>query len=402
MAMFLVHFKSRDLTRLHAQGQFWHIFFTGGPVIISQDEVETWTVHTPVPFDTNIDELDAHEAVYKALGGHGEPYPIKIDEIIVKSTWRPNMAVADDYRSKGGRVFLAGDSAHQNIPTGGYGMNMGLADAYDIGWKLAAVLNGWGGEQLLKSYTLERRPVALRNVDVSGAHMGVHFKTWDWTKELGAEKIYAATEETLQTKAKIKEHMLANDAENKSYGLELDYRFPDSPIVLGASGEVEKPWSQTEYHPSTTPGSRAPHVFLSDGKTSTIDLYGLEYTILDFTKSGDFSEKFVAVAKALGLPLERRHLPNEDHVRKVWERDVVLVRPDGFVSWRSPEAASSIPDEEVKSILNVATGKLAAPATNEHFKVADPSTDGTTFTLSGGNVDMDKPEDIALLAEFQK
>ena len=107
----LVHFRSRDLTRLHAQGQFWHIFFTGGAVIISQDEVDTFTVHTPIPLDADINDFDVYQTVYKALGSStGVPYPIKIDEILVKSSWRPNLVTADNYRSKAGRVFLAGDS----------------------------------------------------------------------------------------------------------------------------------------------------------------------------------------------------------------------------------------------------------------------------------------------------
>jgi len=92
------------------QGQFWHIYFTNGSVIISQDEVNTWTTHTPVPLDCEVEKLDPTEQVYKALGGSGEPFSVKIDEILVTSSWRPNLAVADTYRSNGGRVFLAGDS----------------------------------------------------------------------------------------------------------------------------------------------------------------------------------------------------------------------------------------------------------------------------------------------------
>jgi hypothetical protein len=110
MAMLLVHFKSRDMTRLQKQGQFWHIFFTNGSAIISQDEVDTWTIHTPISLDVDVDQLDPIELVYKALGGSGDPFPINIDKILVKSSWRPNLAVADTYRSSGGRVFLAGDS----------------------------------------------------------------------------------------------------------------------------------------------------------------------------------------------------------------------------------------------------------------------------------------------------
>jgi 2-polyprenyl-6-methoxyphenol hydroxylase-like FAD-dependent oxidoreductase len=94
-------------------------------------------------------------------------------------------------------------------------MNMGLGDAYDIGWKLAAIVNGWGGEELLQSYTIERRHVALRNVDRSGVFMSVHWKTSELTNELGHDQILTTTKEAEETKAKIREHVLANDGENK-------------------------------------------------------------------------------------------------------------------------------------------------------------------------------------------
>lgn len=109
-AMYLVHFQSRDLTRLHKQGQFWHIFFTSGAVIISQDEDNTWTTHLPVPLDFDPASLPPDEQIYRVLGGQGEPYKIKVDRILVSSVWRPNNAIADRYRSPQGRVFLAGDS----------------------------------------------------------------------------------------------------------------------------------------------------------------------------------------------------------------------------------------------------------------------------------------------------
>ena len=108
--MYLVHFKSRDLSRIHKQGQFWHIFFASGGVIISQDEVDTWTTHLPVPIGFDQSTLDPKEQIFRVLGGLGDPYQINVDEILVSSVWRPNSAVADRYRSFGGRAFIAGDA----------------------------------------------------------------------------------------------------------------------------------------------------------------------------------------------------------------------------------------------------------------------------------------------------
>jgi hypothetical protein len=112
--MYLVHFKSRDLQKLQSQGQFWHIFFTAGGAIISQDEDEIWTAHLPMSLEEDTDKIDPAEVVYKLLGSNTGRCPVRIDEILVKSVWRPNLVVADSYRSEKGRVFLSGDSGKPN------------------------------------------------------------------------------------------------------------------------------------------------------------------------------------------------------------------------------------------------------------------------------------------------
>jgi 2-polyprenyl-6-methoxyphenol hydroxylase-like FAD-dependent oxidoreductase len=107
-----------------------------GGAMIAQDEIDTWTTHLFLPPEADHSSISSEDAVYTVLGGMGEKYEVKIDQVLVRSTYRPNIAVARSYSALNGRVFLAGDSAHQNIPTGGYGMNMGIADAYDLGWKV--------------------------------------------------------------------------------------------------------------------------------------------------------------------------------------------------------------------------------------------------------------------------
>lgn len=92
--------------------------------VICQDDKEVFTTHLMLPLGVESDSIDSNDAVYQVLGGMGSPYKIEIDEILVRSTYRHSVAVAASYRSQHGRVFLAGDSAHQNVPTGGYGMNM--------------------------------------------------------------------------------------------------------------------------------------------------------------------------------------------------------------------------------------------------------------------------------------
>ncbi|KAM5347515.1 hypothetical protein ACJ41O_010520 [Fusarium nematophilum] len=356
-AMFLVHFKSRHLSTLHKQGQFWHIFFTSGSVVISQDEVDTWTIHLPISLDTDWKSLDPEKAIADALGGSLASCPIKIDEILVHSPWRPSIAVADQYASDSLRVFLSGDSAHQNIPTGGYGMNTAVGDSFDLGWKLSAVINGRGGQHLLRSYEAERRPVAIRNIERSGVHFKVHQDYAQWVVEAGSGIFSSPTRQKEALHDRIRHHVLEHQGENQDQGIEMDYRYNDSPIVLRPEHKEEEPaWDFRRYVPSTWPGARAPHVFLRDGETSIFDLFGPGFTLVDFSTHGRWAGAFSETSKRLGIELEAIHLPQESHVREVWGRDAVLVRPDDHVAWR---ASVDGEDVDVERVLKVAAGYAA-------------------------------------------
>ena len=144
----------------------------------------------------------------------------------------------------------------------------------------------------------------------------------------------------------------------------MGYRYKGSPVIITSGDDVEPEWNFRNYIPSTYPGCRAPHVFLADGKTSILDLYGIDYTLVDFTLSGATSKVFSIVAHRISVPLKHVHLPHESHIRKVWERDIVLVRPDGHVAWRSRKGIkeqSHVSEAQAQDILAVATGKAAIP-----------------------------------------
>ena len=173
------------------------------------------------------------------------------------------MAVTRDWASPGLRVFLAGDAAHQNIPTGGYGMNMGIADAFDLGWKLAAVINGYGGNGLLGSYDPERKPVAARNVERSGIHFGVHQQLKDVVNGKDPRLADNDGEESKTLRARIHDYYQEHDHENKDFGIELGYRYVSSVIMPDTDGNAEPPWDHGQYTPTTWPGGRPPHIFLS-------------------------------------------------------------------------------------------------------------------------------------------
>ncbi|KFZ22886.1 hypothetical protein V502_02631 [Pseudogymnoascus sp. VKM F-4520 (FW-2644)] len=355
VALLLVHFKSRDLSILQKQGQFWHIFFTSGGTVIAQDEVDTWTVHKPIPLDADWQKLDPEEAIYEVLGGSISPCPIKVDQILVTSCWRPNISIADRYISSSGRIFIAGDAAHQIVPTGGYGMNTAIGDSFDIGWKLAAVLHGYGGKHLLYAYEKERMPVAVRNIERSMVHWNVLDEFDQIAQNAGSHTLSSASEEGKQLRARIAEYFLSHDGENKDQGIEMDYRYNKSPIVVPDLEALEPSWSPRRYTPSTWPGARVPHVFLADGNTSIYDKFGRGYTIVDFSKDGHWATEFAKVAARQKVPLRTVRLPQEKHAAQIWERNAVLVRPDDHVAWRAP--ANSDAHVSVEEILKIATGR---------------------------------------------
>jgi FAD-dependent monooxygenase len=345
--MMLIHFKSRDLNYLRRHGQFWHNFVSSGVALIAQDEVDTWTVHLAVPLDAKLDDFDPIEKIQTSLGGEFGAVPIKVDKILVKSFWRPNICIAKSFISPKGRAFLVGDAAHQNIPAGGYGMNTAVGDAFDIGWKVAAAVKGYAGAGLLQSYEEERKPVATRNIDRSGRHWSQLAKFWEMST--GTNGVVAAqTDEGKALRARIDEYMTTHDGENREHGIEMGYRYNGSSVIVPSDDPSKEPrWDYRQYVPSTWPGARAPHVFLEDGKTSVFSVLGQgpDYSLVDFSPDARFINKFKPAFESLGIPWVPVHLPNEPTVRKIWEREAVLVRPDQHVAWRTGETPTLDFDE---------------------------------------------------------
>ncbi|KAM5346072.1 hypothetical protein ACJ41O_009077 [Fusarium nematophilum] len=338
VSFLLIHFKSRDLQKLHKQGRFWHLFLFNqgsfGGAVISQDENNIFTVHFSLGPDVDESSITSEDAVYTVLGGLHGPFKIKIDEVLVRSTYRPSTAVAKAFASPGLRVFLAGDAAHQNIPTGGYGMNTGIGDAFDIAWKLAAVIKGYGGPGLLESYEQERQPVAAQNVQRAAEHMSVHLTA---VELLGndAPEIGKESEKGTQLKDALHSHYRNLDGENTDLGIEMGYRYV-SLVCIPDGSEPEPEWDPHTYLPTTWPGSRAPHLFLSDGN-SIFDRLGPDFSLVEFRDSGDQQNGgafIIEAAKGLGVPVTHVLLTGEDNAARIWQKNLVLVRPDGHVSWR--------------------------------------------------------------------
>ncbi|KAJ9493700.1 hypothetical protein H2202_010822 [Exophiala xenobiotica] len=307
----LVHFKSRDLSRLHAQGRFWHLFFVGNEGLtgaaIAQNEVDTWTTHLFLPLEKDSDSISSQEAVETSLGGLHGRYPVKIDRVLVRSTYRPRIAIAQSYSSSNGRILLAGDAAHQNIPTGGY------------------------EPQLMDSYESERRPVAVDSIEHSGVHMKVHMDVAQILQGR-AGALDEDSEEGRKLRRALHEHYQKHNGENIDLGIEMGYRYQSHAIFTEDSQPPK--FSPSAYIPSTYPGSRAPHMYLGDG-TPIFDHYGKYFSLVEFSDGADYGSDLLLKAAELGwTPIKLVRLAGEDHAYSVWGRRLVLVRPDGHVTWR--------------------------------------------------------------------
>jgi 2-polyprenyl-6-methoxyphenol hydroxylase-like FAD-dependent oxidoreductase len=305
---FITHFRSTDTHLLQRWGPAWHYQSDKG-TLIAQNDRDTWTLLSRLPEDLTFDEVEPAALIEAFVGA-----PIN-HEIIVCNAWWPNLLVADSFGE--GRVWLAGDAVHQVIPTGGYGMNTGVGDAFDLGWKLAAILGGFGGARLLGSYEQERRPVALANFAGSARHNGVR---------LANGALYQAGLEPEELARRIAAN---GNRENESFGLEMGYSYHASPVILPSATETPSA-DPVAYVPSTMPGSRLPSVFLSGG-SRVHDHLGPWFTIL-CVEACD-SDGFVAAARALGVPLNIVRVDVTGH-EALYQGPALLIRPDQHVAWR--------------------------------------------------------------------
>jgi 2-polyprenyl-6-methoxyphenol hydroxylase-like FAD-dependent oxidoreductase len=263
--------------------------------------------------------LDPLTCVYKAVGSD-------IDvEILDARTWAGHTVVANCFKS--GRVFLVGDAAHLLWPRGGFGMNTGVGDAVDLGWKLDATLRGWGGAELLSSYEMERRPVAIRNVTEAAGNYRAEAALpisplLDEPGPQGDAKRLRTSQAILATRTR----------EWNTIGLQLGYIYEGSPICW----HVQEPTRETDggsYVPTTRPGARAPHVWLSDHK-STVDHYGRGFCLVH--RADVDVSTFSTAAAERNIPFSKLQLAGKDQ-EVLYEKAMVLVRPDGQVAWRSDE-----------------------------------------------------------------
>jgi hypothetical protein len=245
-------------------------------------------------------------------------------EILSVLPWVRRELVADHYRD--GRGFIAGDAAHAMSPTGGFGMNTGIGDAVDLSWKFAASIQGWGGDGLLDSYTVERQPVGARNVSEASGNLR-RMLSVDTHPDINDD-----TPQGAATRAKVgREFVETMRREWFTLGIHLGYRYENSPICW-PDGTAPPADEARTYVATARPGHRAPHAWLADGR-STLDLFGRGFTLVGFDAEPAEAAPLLDAARARRVPMEFVALP-EPKVAALYERRFVLVRPDGHVAWR--------------------------------------------------------------------
>ncbi|TDD76675.1 2-polyprenyl-6-methoxyphenol hydroxylase [Actinomadura darangshiensis] len=281
-----------------------------------------WTIVQKV--DTREEAPDALALVRSLIGDEHE-IPVRV---IATDPWIARMLLVDRYKS--GRTFLVGDAAHLNPPWGGHGFNTCVGDAVNIGWKLAAVLQGWGGPALLDSYEPERRPVAAQTIADSSAQEKLLAPSFASLLDSG-DDIAAA----LQAKA----------GEFYSEGLVLGYHYAASPIVVD-DGSPVPPHTPMSYSPTARPGARLPHAWLPGGR-SLFDMLGDGFTLLRLGPANPTA--FERAAHASGVPLKVVDLTATPLPGR-YEAPLVLVRPDQHVAWRGGDGGNA------DRVLDVARG----------------------------------------------
>jgi len=321
-------------------GRHYHFADESSSFLIVQDDTRHFSLHASAASDEEMPRL------FESVAGMRIQY-----ETLYVGQWTQRLMLADRYRD--GRVFLAGDSAHLVIPTGGLGMNTGAGDAVDLAWKLAGVLHGWGGSRLLDSYEAERRPVGARNVAASRkAAQGRRRWRAAWQPEIAAGTEAGARARTRLAAIADREQRWSNDL----LGIELGYRYAGSPLIAPEQGAGPDPDSFV-YTPTTWPGARLPHVWLDDG-TAIHDRLGRGFTLLHApgadpgADGGGLAPAFARIGAPF-TTLEVRSAAAES----VYEgHRLILVRPDLHVVWRG---TGRPPDPDVLAALATGHGPAA-------------------------------------------
>lgn len=321
-----------DVMQTDAPWQFHAMNPDGRASIVALDGKGQFLTWAKVPPGADADTLDPTPFITRVIG---EEIPISV---LSSKPWQAGLSlVADRYGE--GRVLLAGDAVHLFTPTGGFGMNTGVGDAENLGWKLGAWHHGWAGSELVGSYEAERRPVAIRNLAQSYAlaQAKSQLTVPDNIEADGPDGDAARAALGAATEKALAEEYFC-------MGIQLGARYDGSPLISPEPGPLPEN-SPFEYEVTAYPGGRAPHRWLADG-TALFDNFGKGFTLLRLGGSQAGIQPLIDAAAARGVPLSVFENA-EPETRAAYEADLALIRPDQYVAWRGdvlPEDSAALID----------------------------------------------------------
>lgn len=274
----------------------------------------TWFFHAPVPLGSTADTYDFTALLHRAVGAE---FPVDFEHI---GLWELRIAVADTYAN--GRCFIAGDAAHSHPPYGGYGINTGFEDARNLGWKLAATLQGWGGTGLLASYDAERRPVFLSTAR-------------DFIETfIEEDRAFLNTYDPARDRALFEQMWNARNAAAHEVNA-FAPNYAGSPLDPDRTGAT--PSAKGDHRFTARAGHHLAPQPLSDGR-NVFQALGTGFTLLAFGADKDACQSFKDAARALNIPLTVVQ-DTATEGREAYGHALILVRPDQFVAWVGQDAA---------------------------------------------------------------
>ena len=307
-----------DLMPLTPGWHYWTVNADARSSVAALDAKGKYVALTRIPPGVEFADVDPVASFRATVGAD---IPIKVHSA---KPWTAGLAlVAERYQDR--RVLMAGDSIHLFTPTGGFGMNTGVDDTANLGWKLAAVVQGWAPPALLDTYEVERRPIGIRNTSMSHQFASA-VANLEIPPEL--EDDNSAGE---AARARIGAYLATFTEEFRSLGIQLGARYDTSPLIAG-DDETPPADSPFEYAPSAVPGGRAPHRWLDDGR-ALFDAFGAGFTLLRLAETAPDGTELASAAADCGMPLHVATV-NDDAVRDIYQRDLVLIRPDQHIAWR--------------------------------------------------------------------
>ena len=330
MRSYNIIFRAPGLMAAHGHGPaavYWQIGKDGFSAIGPMDRDDIWFFAPGgIAEGTVLSDAEA-AALIRTRTGIDLPY-----EILSADQWVASELLADRYADR--RIILAGDACHLHPPAGGYGMNMGFGDGVDLGWKIAAELQGWGSPALVDSYGAERRPVHKAVIDEAMANFAIYVAATP-------PELEDATPEGEAIRAKLGAGIAASKGrEFNTLGTVLGVGYAGSPVIANEPGALPVHDSQV-YTPSARPGYLAPHAWLSDHR-SLYDLFGRDFTLLVAADADPAAVREAeAEARALGIPLTVIE-PDGVDVVGLYEAKLVLIRPDQYVAWRGDRWTSPL------------------------------------------------------------